>query len=66
VSAWGLTPDPDDLLHDLPIHEDDWSLDWPDDWAERKGFDASNFPDWLDDCPPTVRNYARWLDSAPQ
>lgn len=61
-----LTPHPDDdLARDLPIDDDDWSLDWPREWAERKGFHESNFPDWPEGSPATVRNFAKWLDMAP-
>lgn len=70
ASAWGLTPHPDDLLSDLPIDEDDWSFDWPREWAEAKGFHESNLADWPDDWPDdwpvTVRNFGRWLDLGPQ
>ena len=59
-----LHPD-DDFVRDLPIAEDDWSMDWPREWAERRGFHESNFPDWPKDQPVTVRNFAKWLDSAP-
>lgn len=59
----GLTPHPDDdLLKDLPIDDDDISLDWPRDFAKRKGFHESNLPDWPEGCPVTLRNYGRWLD----
>ena len=61
-----LTPHPDDdLLADLKIDEDDLMLDWPREWAERKGFHESNFPDWPQAWPATVRNFAKWLDLAP-
>lgn len=58
-----LTPHPDDdLVRDLPIDSDDWSMEWPRDFAIRRGFDESAFPDWPKDVPVTVRNFARWLD----
>lgn len=61
-----LTPHPDDhLFDDLKIDDDDVSMDWPREWAQRQGFHESNFPDWPDDWPTTVRNFAKWLDMAP-
>ena len=61
-----LTPHPDDLLgKDLYIHDHDWSMDWPRDYAEQRGFHESNFPDWPEGWPPTLRNYGRWLSMAP-
>lgn len=59
-----LHPD-DDLSKDLPLDDDDVTMDWPRKWAERQGFHESNFPDWPQGWPTTVRNYARWLDMAP-
>lgn len=57
-----LTPHPDDELgDDLCIDDDDWSMDWPREWAERLGFHESNLPDWPESWPPTIRNYGRWL-----
>ncbi len=62
----GLTPHPDDdLLKDLPIDEDDISMDWPRDFAKRKGFHESNLPDWPDHWSLTLRNFGRWLDMGP-
>ena len=63
-----LSPHPDDsLAKDLPIDDDDWSMDWPRDFAERHGVHESNLPDWPAEWPVTVRNFGRWLDlSLPQ
>ena len=61
-----LTPHPDDdLVRDLPIDSDDFSMDWPRDFAKRQGFHESSFPDWPEGWTVTVRNYGRWLDMAP-
>ncbi|MDP4573875.1 hypothetical protein Q9K02_01820 [Qipengyuania sp. G39] len=61
-----LTPHPDDdLILDLKIDEDDIAMDWPRDWAEQRGFHESNFPNWPNDWPGTIRNYGRWLDMSP-
>ena len=60
-----LTPHPDDhLWQDLPIDEDDVTLDWPRDFAKSRGRDLRSWPDWPDDRPVTVRNFGCWLDSA--
>ena len=62
-----LTPHPDDdLVCDLPIASDDFGMDWPRAFAELQGFHESNFPEWPEDWPITVRNYGRWLDMGPQ
>lgn len=62
----GLTPHPDDdLAEDLPIDEDEWSMDWPGAWAKLQGWTESDIPDWPDSWPPTLRNYGRWLDMLP-
>jgi uncharacterized protein YneF (UPF0154 family) len=62
-----LTPHPDDhLIRDLNIDDDDIALDWPRDWAERRGFHPSNLPDWPKEWPATIRNIGRWLDMGPQ
>lgn len=61
-----LTPHPDDsLIDDLPIDSEDWSMDWPREFAEARQFHHSNLPDWPADWPITVRNYGRWLDLGP-
>jgi len=61
-----LAPHPDDsLIDDLPIAGDDWSMDWPRDFAEARDFHHTNLPDWPADWPITVRNYGRWLDLGP-
>lgn len=61
-----LTPHPDDdLLRDLPIDEDDWSMDWPRDFATQEGFHESNLPDWPKGWATTIRNYGRWLSMGP-
>lgn len=62
-----LAPHPDDdLVKDLPIDDDDISMDWPREWSEIRGFHDSNLPDWPKDWPATIRNYGRWLDMGPQ
>ena len=62
-----ITPHPDDhLVDDLPIDDEEWSMDWPREWAEKQGFHESNLPDWPKDWPVTVRNFGRWLDRGPQ
>lgn len=61
-----LAPHPDDdLVNDLPIDDEEWSMDWPRDWAERRGFHESNLPDWPEEWRVTIRNYGRWLDMGP-
>ena len=61
-----LTPHPDDdLLRDLPIHHEDWSMHWPQDYAREQGFHESNLPDWPKEWPITIRNYGRWLSMGP-
>jgi hypothetical protein len=58
-----LTPHPDDdLVADLPIDGDDWSMDWPRDFARRHGFDEKFYPIWPEGWPVTVRNFGQWLD----
>ena len=59
-----LHPD-DDLMRDLPIDSDDFSMDWPRDFAKRKDFHESNLSDWPKGWAVTVRNYGRWLDLGP-
>lgn len=61
-----LTPHPDDhLVDDLPIDEDDWSMDWPREFAEQCGSHESNLPEWPEGWPATFRNFGRWLDMGP-
>ncbi len=58
-----LTPHPDDeLSNDLRIDDDDWSMDWPRDYAREQGFHESNYPDWPDGWPATLRNFGKWLE----
>lgn len=58
-----LTPHPDDdLVHDLPIDDDDWSLDWPSDFARLRNFSDKAYPEWPEDWPVTLRNYGIWLE----
>ncbi|MFO6446583.1 hypothetical protein ACLBKU_05500 [Erythrobacter sp. NE805] len=60
-----LTPHPDDdLIKDLCIDDDDLGMDWPQEWADQRGFSMQALPEWPKDWTPTVRNYARWLDLA--
>ncbi|WP_170234895.1 hypothetical protein [Croceicoccus sediminis] len=54
------------MVRDLPIDEDDWSLDWPRDFARHHGFDESDLPDWPEGWPVTIRNYGRWLNMRPR
>lgn len=62
-----LAPHPDDhLVEDLPIDDEEWSMYWPQEWAELKDFHESNLYDWPGDWPVTIRNYGRWLDMGPQ
>jgi len=59
-----LTPHPDDhLFDDLPIGDDDPSLDWLPEFAERHGMKAKHWPQWPEDWDGTVRNFARWLEA---
>lgn len=61
-----LTPHPDDeLASDLRIDDDDWGMDWPRDFARGQEFHESNFPDWPENWPVTLRNYGRWLEMGP-
>lgn len=61
-----LTPHPDDILgKDLPIDDDDWSMDWPVAFARQQGFHESNLPEWPENWAATIRNYGRWLSMAP-
>ncbi|AKM08964.1 hypothetical protein AB433_01615 [Croceicoccus naphthovorans] len=59
-----LTPHPDDdLFRDLPIDDEDWSIDWPRDFARQYGFSESDLPEWPKEQPVTIRNYGRWLST---
>lgn len=59
----GIGPHPDDdLARDLPMDEEEWSMDWPVVFAERHGFSDKLYPDWPDGWPATIRNYGKWLD----
>lgn len=61
-----LTPHPDDnLFFDLKIDDDDVAIDWTREWAKKRGFHASNYPEWPENWPATVRNFGMWLDMAP-
>jgi hypothetical protein len=58
-----LTPDPDDhLWRDLPIDEDDVTMDWPEHFAKANGLSRWKWPDWPEGDEVTVRNFGRWLD----
>ncbi|MDE2435188.1 MAG: hypothetical protein KGM49_02905 [Sphingomonadales bacterium] len=60
-----LTPHPDDhLWNDLPIDEDDVTMDWPSDFAKTHGRKLKSWPAWPDGTPVTVRNFGLWLDAA--
>ena len=62
-----LTPHPDDdLILDLKIDGDDIGVDWPQEWADERGFHDSNLPEWPKEWPATIRNFGRWLDMGPQ
>ena len=50
---------------DLPIDDEEWSMDWPQEWAELRDFHESNFHDWPESWPVTIRNFGRWLDKGP-
>jgi hypothetical protein len=59
-----LTPHPDDrLFDDLPIGDDDPSMDWLPEFAERHGLKAKHWPQWPEEWDGTVRNFARWLEA---
>ncbi|WP_305097733.1 hypothetical protein [Croceibacterium aestuarii] len=61
-----LSPHPDDeFSKDLRIDDDDWSMDWPREFADQQGFHESNLPDWPAGWPPTLRNFGRWLSMGP-
>lgn len=60
-----LTPHPDDDLAKLPIFDDDWSIDWPADYARLNGFHESNLAEWPEGWKPTLRNLGKWLDMSP-
>lgn len=60
-----LTPHPDDDLARLPILDDDWSIDWPADYARLNEFHESNLAEWPEGWPPTLRNLGKWLDMSP-
>lgn len=65
VEPW-LTPHPDDdLSRDLPIADEDWSIDWPREYAELAGFHESNLAEWPEGWAPTLRNLGKWLDMSP-
>ncbi len=58
-----LTPHPDDHLgDDLCIDEGDIEMDWVSDWADQLGIPERDLPEWQQDWPLTVRNFARWCD----
>lgn len=58
-----LAPHPDDdLAKDLPIDDEEWSMDWPSEFAGRHGFSENDLPDWPEGWRATVRNYGRWLE----
>lgn len=60
-----LAPHPDDhLLDDLCIDDGDIDMDWISDWADRFGVPEHDLPEWPQDWPLTVRNFARWCDLA--
>ena len=60
-----LTPHPDDVLgSDLPIDDDDWSMDWPRDFTLEHGLRQDELPAWPDGQAPSLLNYGRWLSGA--
>lgn len=62
-----LTPHPDDhLLDDAMIDDDDIALYWWREFAEAMALDAASWPEWPNDWPLTMRNFARWLQRARQ
>ena len=60
-----ITAHPDDLITELPLDEEECREDWPAEWTALTGMSECDLPDWPEDWPLTVRNYARWLDLAP-
>jgi hypothetical protein len=59
-----LTPHPiDHLALDLPIDDDDPTMEWLPAFAELHGRDHKDWPNWPSDWKGTVRNYAKWLES---
>lgn len=58
-----LAPHPmDHLALDLPIDDDDPTLDWLPSFAELHGKNHKDWPEWLKDWKGTVQNFARWLE----
>lgn len=53
----------DDLLTDYAIDDGDIAEDWLPDFAKSRGLNWKDWPDWPVGWPPTVRNFARWLQS---
>ena len=61
------TPHPDDhLLDDAMIDDDDIDLYWWREFAKAMALDEASWPQWPQDWPLTVRNFARWLQLARQ
>jgi hypothetical protein len=63
LERWQLTPHPDDhLFKDLPIDDDDPTMDWLPRYAQLYGADWKFWPPWPEEWAGTVRNFARWLE----
>jgi hypothetical protein len=63
LQKWQLTPHPDDhISKDLPIDDDDPTLDWMPRYARLYGADWKSWPQWPEEWEGTVRNFARWLE----
>ena len=63
LQPWQLTPHPDDhLFEDLPIDDDEPTMDWMPRYAKFYGANWKDWPRWPEDWEGTVRNFARWLE----
>ena len=63
LRRWQLTPHPDDhLFRDLPIDDDEPTMDWLPRYAELYDANWRDWPQWPEEWDGTVRNFARWLE----
>jgi hypothetical protein len=63
LQKWQLTPHPDDhISKDLPIDDDDPTLDWMPRYAQLYEANWKSWPQWPAEWDGTVRNFARWLE----